>query len=298
MQMVAPGLSTGALFLLVGYLYQRTGTYNLREWGGLRKVVPMFSGVMGVAMFANLGLPGLAGCRRCSLSSAAPGLAAVLHVRGRSAGDIERWRCCKYRGSSTVRLVHAGIAAMAGKRRLTCAWPAAEFLAAGPLLVLLLILGVYPAPIMDLANQTATALVKCVYESTVVEPRTGMAAGLAILGSWFSVVRSLVLLGMLLCICMTFQRRCPESSALIWINMLVPAIIMMFLKPEQKYQIRLVGTAFAFISLALSLLEVFFSYDYNSPQKLQFVEELPWLPRRSASASILATNGIGMPMLI
>jgi NADH-quinone oxidoreductase subunit M len=34
-----------------------------------------------------------------------------------------------------------------------------EFLAAAPLLLLLLILGIYPAPIMDLANQTATALV-------------------------------------------------------------------------------------------------------------------------------------------
>jgi NADH-quinone oxidoreductase subunit M len=34
-----------------------------------------------------------------------------------------------------------------------------EFLAAGPLLVVLLILGIYPAPIMDLANQAATALV-------------------------------------------------------------------------------------------------------------------------------------------
>ncbi len=61
MQMVAHGLSTGALFLLAGMLYARTGTYNLREWGGLRQVMPMFAGVMGVAMFANLGLPGLAG---------------------------------------------------------------------------------------------------------------------------------------------------------------------------------------------------------------------------------------------
>ena len=84
--------------------------------------------------------------------------------------------------------------------------------------------------------------------------------------------------------------------SLIWISMLVPAIIMMFLKPEQKYQIRLVGTAFAFISLALSLL-VFFGYDYNSPQKLQFVEELPWLPQVGINY-ILAADGISMPMLI
>src|SRR5689334_25256066 len=39
MQMVAHGLSTGMLFLLVGMLYDRTGTYSLREWGGLRRVM-------------------------------------------------------------------------------------------------------------------------------------------------------------------------------------------------------------------------------------------------------------------
>ena len=60
--------------------------------------------------------------------------------------------------------------------------------------------------------------------------------------------------------------------SLIWLSMLVPAIIMMFLKPEQKQTIRMVGTVFAFISLALSLL-VFFAYvgihftkwKYNQP---------------------------------
>jgi NADH-quinone oxidoreductase subunit M len=66
--------------------------------------------------------------------------------------------------------------------------------------------------------------------------------------------------------------------SLIWLSMLVPAIIMMFLKPEQKQAIRIVGTSFAFISLALSLL-VFFAYDYSSAQKFQFVEDLPWLPQ-------------------
>ncbi|HNP87009.1 MAG TPA: NADH-quinone oxidoreductase subunit M, partial [Kouleothrix sp.] len=84
--------------------------------------------------------------------------------------------------------------------------------------------------------------------------------------------------------------------SLIWLSMLVPAIIMMFLKPEQKYAIRMTGTIFAFISLALSLL-LFFGYDYTSAQKLQFVEELPWLPQAGINY-ILAADGISMPMLI
>ena len=66
--------------------------------------------------------------------------------------------------------------------------------------------------------------------------------------------------------------------SLIWLSLLVPAIIMMFLKQEQKDTIRLVGASFAFVSLVLSVL-VYLGYDYTSPQKLQFVEELPWLPQ-------------------
>src|SRR2546426_12298967 len=84
--------------------------------------------------------------------------------------------------------------------------------------------------------------------------------------------------------------------SLIWISMLVPAIVMMFLKPEQKQAIRIIGTGFAFISLVLSLL-VFFAYDYSSPQKLQFVEELPWLSRVGINY-ILAVDGINLPMLL
>jgi len=84
--------------------------------------------------------------------------------------------------------------------------------------------------------------------------------------------------------------------SLIWLSMLAPAIIMMFLKPEQKQAIRIVGSSFAFISLALSLL-VFCAYDYGSPQKFQFVEDLPWLPQVGINY-ILAVDGISLPMLI
>src|SRR5262245_29703370 len=84
--------------------------------------------------------------------------------------------------------------------------------------------------------------------------------------------------------------------SLIWLSMLIPALIMMALKPEQKYAIRVIGTSFAFISLVLSLL-LFFGYDYSSGQKLQFVEELPWLPQLGINY-ILAVDGINLPMLI
>ena len=155
MQMVAHGLSTGALFLLVGMLYQRTGTYSLREWGGLRQIMPTFAGVMGVAMFANLGLPGLAGfvgeffifrgvwpslpffTLLATIGLVVSALALLQMYSRIFHGPLnERWR----------GLVDLSVVSN-------------EFLAVAPLLVALLILGVYPAPIMDLANHAATQLV-------------------------------------------------------------------------------------------------------------------------------------------
>ncbi|MFQ5521135.1 MAG: NuoM family protein, partial [Candidatus Methylomirabilia bacterium] len=60
-QMVNHGLSTGALFLLVGMLYERRHTRLMDEFGGLWQVVPAFSAVFLVVALSSLGLPGLNG---------------------------------------------------------------------------------------------------------------------------------------------------------------------------------------------------------------------------------------------
>ncbi len=61
LEMVAHGLITGALFLLAGSLWQRTGTFVMEEQSGVLGVAPRLGGFMVVAAFASLGLPGLAG---------------------------------------------------------------------------------------------------------------------------------------------------------------------------------------------------------------------------------------------
>ncbi|RFA15525.1 oxidoreductase [Subtercola boreus] len=60
-QMVSHGLITGALFLLAGVFYDRTGSYDLRQYGGLARPAPRFAGFFAVASFASLGLPGFSG---------------------------------------------------------------------------------------------------------------------------------------------------------------------------------------------------------------------------------------------
>jgi NADH-quinone oxidoreductase subunit M len=60
-QMVNHGLSTGALFLMVGMIYERRHTRLIADFGGLWQVIPAFSAVFLVVSLSSLGLPGLNG---------------------------------------------------------------------------------------------------------------------------------------------------------------------------------------------------------------------------------------------
>ncbi len=60
-QMVNHGLSTGALFLLVGVIYERTHTREISEYGGLAKIVPFYVFALMFASLSSIGLPGLNG---------------------------------------------------------------------------------------------------------------------------------------------------------------------------------------------------------------------------------------------
>jgi NADH-quinone oxidoreductase subunit M len=157
-QMVAHGLSTGGLFFLAGALYQRTESYNLGDFGGLRIIMPGFAGLMGVLMFANLGLPGLAGfvgeffifrgawatlpffTLLATIGLVVTAMALLLMFQRVFLGPLnQRWSHLKTRDI--------------GPRSL-------EFWATAPLIVLLLLIGVYPAPVMDITNAAAAQLVR------------------------------------------------------------------------------------------------------------------------------------------
>nr|HRI48063.1 NADH-quinone oxidoreductase subunit M [Ignavibacteriaceae bacterium] len=60
-QMVNHGLSTGALFLLVGFIYDRTHTREIADYGGIAKIVPIYSTALLIASLSSIGLPGLNG---------------------------------------------------------------------------------------------------------------------------------------------------------------------------------------------------------------------------------------------
>jgi NADH-quinone oxidoreductase subunit M len=61
LQMINHGLSTGALFLLIGMVYEQTHTRELKVYGGLWKIMPIFGTVMLISSLSSMGLPGLNG---------------------------------------------------------------------------------------------------------------------------------------------------------------------------------------------------------------------------------------------
>ncbi|MBA3627951.1 MAG: NADH-quinone oxidoreductase subunit M [Chloroflexi bacterium] len=60
-QMISHGLITGALFLCVGVIYERTHDRTIDKMGGLAAPTPIYAAIFGFFMLASLGLPGLAG---------------------------------------------------------------------------------------------------------------------------------------------------------------------------------------------------------------------------------------------
>ncbi len=61
LQMINHGLITGALFLLVGVIYERTHDRTIAKMGGLSQPLPVYAAVFGFFVFASAGLPGLSG---------------------------------------------------------------------------------------------------------------------------------------------------------------------------------------------------------------------------------------------
>ncbi len=61
LQMVSHGVSTGALFILVGVIYDRRHTRDLAEFGGLAKVMPVYATLFVIVAMSSVGLPGTNG---------------------------------------------------------------------------------------------------------------------------------------------------------------------------------------------------------------------------------------------
>ncbi|HET9727973.1 MAG TPA: NADH-quinone oxidoreductase subunit M [Acidimicrobiia bacterium] len=151
--MLSHGLTTGALFLLVGMLYDRRHTYELSAFRGLWKAVPIFGGLFIAATFASIGLPGFSGFIGEFLSLLGAFLTSRWYVVVAATGVI----------LAAVYLLWAVQRAFTGEpdeeNRATPEIGWRELATVLPLLGLSLFLGFYPKPVLDRIEPAVGALV-------------------------------------------------------------------------------------------------------------------------------------------
>jgi NADH-quinone oxidoreductase subunit M len=149
------GLTAATLFWFVGILEQRTGGLRgLDHFGGLRKVAPVFCGLMGIALFSSLGLPGLNGF-----------VGEFLIFKG--AFSLVTWAA----SLSVLGLLLTAIFVLGMLQRvingpLNGKWAkfpdltSTERVFVFPAIILMFILGVYPQAIIGVVNSTVLQMVQ------------------------------------------------------------------------------------------------------------------------------------------
>jgi NADH-quinone oxidoreductase subunit M len=174
LQMVNHGISTGALFLLVGMIYDRRHTRQISELRGLQKAAPVLAAVFTVVMLSSIGLPGLNGFvgefliligtfvthRWWAVVAATGVILAALYLL---------WAYQRvFHGEPDEE--NASMPDMTWRDKATMA----------PLIVFIVLLGVYPRPFLDRIEPSVNRLLAHVEQRTgehqpaVAESRTGV----------------------------------------------------------------------------------------------------------------------------
>jgi NADH-quinone oxidoreductase subunit M len=157
LQMVNHGLSTGALFLLIGMVYEQTHTREIKVYGGLWKIMPIFGTIMLISALSSMGLPGLNGfVGEFTILLGAFG--AGLH-----GGSYTPFGGPWFAGISALGVIMAAVYILYMFQKMFLG-PAGEItkehelkdlnwreiLTVAPLLILMFWIGLYPAPFFNL----------------------------------------------------------------------------------------------------------------------------------------------------
>ena len=156
LQMFNHGLSAAGMFFLVGVIYERTHTRDLNQFGGLFPLVPIYGGILIFMSMASLGLPGLNGF-----------ISEFLVVRG-------SWPILTvYTAIAMLGLLFTGAYILKGIKNvlhgpLNEHWAhgehklteinSREIIVVAPLMALILVIGIWPAWILDVINKAMMML--------------------------------------------------------------------------------------------------------------------------------------------
>lgn len=162
-QMINHGISTGALFLLFGMLYERTHSRAIADYGGLAKQLPIYTTCFVLVTLSSLGMPGLnnfvgeflilLGTFQVDRWSAIISATGVIFAAVYLLWMVER----VFFGPTRERIGQEGVSVSA-LRDLT----GREALALAPLLILIVWLGVYPRCILDVTKSSTDSFVRLV----------------------------------------------------------------------------------------------------------------------------------------
>jgi NADH-quinone oxidoreductase subunit M len=155
LQMFNHGIIAATLFGMVGYLELRSGgRRDINDFGGLRQVAPVFCGLMGIALFASIGLPGLSGF-----------VGELLIFKGAVA--LTTWAAALSTGGllmtavfllTLAQKVWHGPLRASGETFADLSWK--ERLTVTPAIGLIFLLGVYPQCVLKFVNPTVLTLVE------------------------------------------------------------------------------------------------------------------------------------------
>ena len=159
-QMISHGLISGALFLCVGVLYDRVHSRQIADYGGVANTMPVFAGFMVLFAMANAGLPGTSGFVGEFMVIVASfkakfwfaALAATTLVLG-AAYTLWMIKRVVY-----GEVANDNVAALKDLNRR-------EFVVLGVLAAAVLLLGLWPAPLVDMMNATIQQLIEHVGHS-------------------------------------------------------------------------------------------------------------------------------------
>ncbi|WKZ82114.1 MAG: NADH-quinone oxidoreductase subunit M [Acidimicrobiia bacterium] len=175
LQMVNHGLTTGALFLLVGMIYERRHTREISQFGGLASVMPIYAGVFLFTAFASIGLPGL------------NGFVGEFYILVGSFLSLPAYAVIGAFGVvlAAVYLLWAYQRMFTGplsieENRVLTDLKVREVLIMAPLIALILFLGLYPKPALDRIEPSVDAVLERIEQVTDHEvPQWGWPDDLA-----------------------------------------------------------------------------------------------------------------------
>ena len=180
LQMINHGLITGALFLLVGVIYERTHDRTIAKMGGLASRTPVYAAVFGFFAFASAGLPGLSGfvgefLVLVGTFEVLPGAAAIAaFVMILAAGYLLYMYGRIVFGELSDFLSALG-------DHLTDMSPI-EILTLTPLAILVVVFGIQPGLLLDLIGGTVTSVLAEVQPATAIAVPAEVAFGAALVG--------------------------------------------------------------------------------------------------------------------